>query len=502
MSLTTGEIIEGKYRIVRLIGEGGMGAVYEGENTRIRRRVAIKVLHQAVAENHEAVQRFEREAQAAGRIGNDHILEVIDLGSLQTGDHFMVMEYLDGEPLSDRIRRLGRMRPEDLTPLVLQALEGLRAAHEAGIVHRDLKPDNVFILKEKVGQHDFVKLIDFGISKFQPVTGNEMKMTRTGTVMGTPYYMSPEQASGSREADHRSDLYAIGVIMYEAVTGRVPFDAPTFNQLLFQIVLSDPPAPQEVVPELNPAFANIIAKAMARDVEFRFQSTEDFAKALREWLTTGASVSIPPAGDVNALLPPGTSGAKARLASDSGAGARQTGVHESVAEAAMAGAPARRASSNTAGSWATSQVEGIPKSRGPLVALGVVGVLMLGGLGIGGYLLSRSGASAAGSSSATTVVEVPSVVPEVTADSIPSSDIQALQPSVVPVPDAAAPRPSAVASASASAGAPIGPRTAGVGAARRSTARQHAPTPVTAKPHAPKPSTPSRPSGGSVDFGY
>ncbi|HEY5958678.1 MAG TPA: serine/threonine-protein kinase, partial [Polyangiaceae bacterium] len=302
MSLTTGEIIEGKYRIIRLIGEGGMGAVYEGENTRIRRRVAIKVLHQGVAENQEAVQRFEREAQAAGRIGNDHILEVLDLGSLANGDHFMVMEYLDGEPLSDRIRRIGKMRPEQIAPLMIQALEGLRAAHDAGIVHRDLKPDNVYILKEKAGNRDFVKLIDFGISKFQPLSGGEMKMTRTGTVMGTPYYMSPEQASGSREADHRSDLYAVGVMLYEAVTGRVPFDAPTFNQLLFQIVLSDPAPPQQVVPDLDPGFANLIAKAMARDVEHRFQTTQELSDALADWMKTGKSVSLPPTGPMNPLV--------------------------------------------------------------------------------------------------------------------------------------------------------------------------------------------------------
>lgn len=303
MALTTGEIIEGKYRIVRLIGEGGMGAVYEGENTRIHRRVAIKVLHQGVAENQEAVQRFEREAQAAGRIGNDHILEVLDLGELSNGERFMVMEYLDGEPLSERIRRVGKMRPAEITPLIIQVLEGLKAAHGAGIVHRDLKPDNVFVLKEKAGQHDFVKLIDFGISKFLPLGGNEMKMTRTGTVMGTPYYMSPEQASGSREADHRSDLYAVGVILYEAVVGRVPFDAPTFNQLLFQIVLSDPPPPQQLVPDLDTGFANLIAKAMARDVAHRFQSAVDFSNALLAWLKTGASVSLPPASPANPLVP-------------------------------------------------------------------------------------------------------------------------------------------------------------------------------------------------------
>ena len=171
MSLQAGQIIDEKYRIVRPIGEGGMGAVYEGENVLIKRRVAIKVLHPSGRANEEAVARFEREAQAAGRIGSDHILEVLDLGTLEDGSHYMVMEYLDGEPLSERIKRLGRMNASQIVPLIRQTLRGLQAAHDAGIIHRDLKPDNVFVLREKAGQPDFVKLIDFGISKFTTLGG-------------------------------------------------------------------------------------------------------------------------------------------------------------------------------------------------------------------------------------------------------------------------------------------------------------------------------------------
>src|SRR5262249_4009295 len=160
---------------------------YEGENVRIRRRVAIKVLHAGAANNKDAVERFEREAQAAGRIGSDHILEVLDLGTLEGGEHFIVMEYLDGETLGKRIEQIGRLTPPQLIPIMRQALIGLKAAHGAGIIHRDLKPDNVFICKEKAGHPDFVKIIDFGISKFH-VVGGDMHMTRTGAVMGTPYY--------------------------------------------------------------------------------------------------------------------------------------------------------------------------------------------------------------------------------------------------------------------------------------------------------------------------
>src|SRR5262245_17344427 len=282
--LNPGDIIDGKYRIVRLIGEGGMGAVYEGENTRIHRRVAIKVLHAGVAEQGEAVARFEREAQAAGRIGSEHIVEVLDLGTLPNGDRYLVMEYLDGEGLGGRIKTRGRMSAQELAPIAHQLMEGLGAAHGAGIIHRDLKTDNVFLLRSRGGKADFVKLLDFGISKFSQLSGDSgFSMTRTGAVMGTPYYMAPEQAKGSRELDHRVDIYATGVILYEALTGQVPFNADTFNELLFKIVLEEPRPLEQIDPTIDAGFAAIVAKAMAREPALRFQSANEMQNALAMW---------------------------------------------------------------------------------------------------------------------------------------------------------------------------------------------------------------------------
>jgi eukaryotic-like serine/threonine-protein kinase len=306
MALQTGQIIEGKYSIIRLLGEGGMGAVYEGENVRIHRRVAIKVLHSNVAENIDAVQRFEREAQAAGRIGSDHIVEVLDLGNLPDGDRFMVMEYLDGESLTLRIQARGRLTPFEAAPLMIQLLEGLGAAHGAGIIHRDLKPDNVYILRTKKGAGDYVKILDFGISKFNKLNSDSgMSMTRTGAVMGTPYYMSPEQAKGSKEMDHRSDLYSAGVILYEAITGQVPFAAETFNELIFKIVLEAPAPPQQHVPDLDPAFSSIMQKSMAREQRDRFQTAQEFADALTAWLGSGQGVAVPLGLTPSGARPPG-----------------------------------------------------------------------------------------------------------------------------------------------------------------------------------------------------
>jgi serine/threonine protein kinase len=282
MPFGPGQILDEKYRIDRIIGEGGMGAVYEGENLLIRRRVAIKVLNVPSFGSTDAIVRFEREAQAAGEIGNDHIMEVFDLGALDSGDRYMVMEFLDGETLAERIGRVGRISPEDVAPLTHQFLSGLAAAHAAGIIHRDLKPDNIFIVRNKAGRADFVKIIDFGISKFSR-GGREMHLTRTGAVMGTPCYMSPEQARGSSEADVRSDIYAVGVILYKAVTGQLPFDSPNFNDLMFKIVLSDPPLPSHHVPGLDPGFESIIRKAMSRAPEDRYQTVQELSAALTSW---------------------------------------------------------------------------------------------------------------------------------------------------------------------------------------------------------------------------
>ncbi len=370
MSLTTGDIIEDKYRIVRLIGEGGMGAVYEGENIRIHRRVAIKVLHAGVAENEDAVQRFEREAQAAGRIGSEHICEVLDLGNLPDGDRFMVMEFMEGEDLSSRIRARGKLTPAETNHVAQQLLEGLRAAHAAGIIHRDLKPDNAFLVRSRAGQEDFVKILDFGISKFSALSGESgFSMTRTGAVMGTPYYMSPEQAKGAKGMDARADLYSVGVILYECVTGQVPFNADTFNELLFKIVLETPPPIEQFCPDMDPAFSSIITKAMAREPAHRYQTASEFLDALKAWSQTGAGASIPP--EV-AHAP----GARPQMPSSPNA-------------------PVTKAS--TPGAWANtgSQDAPPPKGKTPVVAAALVGLLVLGGGGAFAAMSLRDSGDAA-----------------------------------------------------------------------------------------------------------
>ncbi len=282
MALAVGQTLDTKYRIVRIIGVGGMGTVYEGENTLIRRRVAIKVLADDSSRTPDSVRRFEREAQAAGQIGSDHILEVLDLGTTEDGHRYMVMEYLEGETLEARLARMRRMSPAQIAVVARQVLAGLAAAHEAGIIHRDLKPGNVFILREKAGLPDFVKIIDFGISKFEQ-PGVPSRLTQSGAVLGTPYYMSPEQARG-KTVDARSDLHAVGVILFEAVTGRMPYEGANFNELMFAIGSGQRPRASDVVPGLDPGFEAIIERALMLQPDERYQTAHDFAKELEAWM--------------------------------------------------------------------------------------------------------------------------------------------------------------------------------------------------------------------------
>jgi eukaryotic-like serine/threonine-protein kinase len=294
MAVRIGQLLDGKYRVVRVLGTGGMGAVYEGENTFISRRVAIKVLHSDLMTKPDMVSRFELEAQAAGRIQNDHINEVLDLGTLLDGSRFIVLEFLDGETLKERVKRAGRLTAMQAVDIVRQVLVGLSAAHRAGIIHRDLKPGNVFILWEKLGQRDFVKIIDFGVSKFLlRAESEELDTTHANAVLGTPHYMAPEQLRRSCDVDARADLYSVGVILYKAITGRVPYHAQSIQELIFKLMDSDPAPASRWVPGLDPTFTRILDKAMERDVDKRFQSADEFLAELEQWRMEMSAAELP-----------------------------------------------------------------------------------------------------------------------------------------------------------------------------------------------------------------
>jgi serine/threonine protein kinase len=270
------ELVSGKYRVDEALGAGGMGAVLRATNIVSGRQVALKWL--LPGSGHASV-RFVREARAAARIDHPNVVDVYDVGE-QNGSAFLVMELLQGETLTKALER-GALKIPDIIKVLMAAIEGTAAAHREGVIHRDIKPDNIFLCRDASGALQTTKVLDFGISKISSIGGQvNPRLTKTGAVMGTPYYMSPEQIRGANEIDGRVDIYAFGVILYEALTGRVPFDGKTYSALVLEIATGTPERPSIVNPTLVGSLERVILKAMAREPSDRFASLEALAKAL------------------------------------------------------------------------------------------------------------------------------------------------------------------------------------------------------------------------------
>lgn len=287
-----GQILDGRYQITRLLGQGGMGAVYEAMHTGTNRRVAIKVIiSDDLAKNQEMVGRFQREAKAAGSIDTQHIVQVLDTGmDRESGLPFMVMEFLSGEDVQQQIQRLGPMPPELALRVVAQACIGLQKAHDAGVVHRDIKPANLYLARRDAGEV-IVKLLDFGIAKVkmdQALAEQNQGLTRTGSMLGSPLYMSPEQAKGLKSIDHRTDLWSLGAVLYECLTGTTPHGhLDTLGQLILAICSEPPPPVQDRAPWVPPEAAAIVHGALTLDVGERFQTAQAMLDAIRPLLPNG-----------------------------------------------------------------------------------------------------------------------------------------------------------------------------------------------------------------------
>ena len=271
-------VLAERFRIVRLLGSGGMGAVYEIEHEHTKHRRALKLLHPQWHDHETIVGRFLREASAAGRIGNPHIIETFDAGKLEGGEPYLVMELLEGTTLTELIERHpDGMGLAEVAALLSQACLGVQAAHDAGIIHRDLKPDNLFVTRKE--GRPFVKVLDFGVSKFG-AEKSVVRATATGSIVGTPLYMSPEQLGDAGEIDARSDVYALGVIAFEALTGSHPYGTESFAKLLVAILERVPPRITDLRSDLPAAVADVISEALAKDADERIPSAAALGEAL------------------------------------------------------------------------------------------------------------------------------------------------------------------------------------------------------------------------------
>ncbi len=400
-----------------------MGAVYEIEHELTKHRRALKLLHKSMAAMPSVVERFLREASAAGRVGNPHIIETFDAGVLDTGEPYLVMEILRGEPLATRIAQ-GPMQVADVVDLMGQAAAGVQAAHAAGIIHRDLKPDNLFVTDGGDGR-PFVKLLDFGISKFDPTKTGGLQLTQEGAALGTPYYMPPEQIRGESNLDARADVYALGVILYECLAGVRPFEAETLAHLAILIHTGQPVPIAQLRGDLPPGFAALVHGAMATDRGQRTQTAAELRAALERYGQVGflgQTRNVPPPSMV-----PARSMAPSPPTSPSGGG-----LATSAAGVSMRTPPVAK-----------------PPSAGVLVA--VVAVTLALSAMIGGGLWWRHAQSMA--SEAESAFQAPSVAaPAVAVHEVPAQPSAApkgsAELSVAPaIPDSGALRPNAAPSA-------------------------------------------------------
>ncbi len=401
-----GDVLLGKYVVEKVLGMGGMGVVVAAHHRQLDERVALKFLLPEAAESPEVVARFLREARAAAKIKSEHVTRVFDVGTMDSGAPFLVMEYLEGRDLSALLGERGPLEPGLAVDYVLQACEALAEAYAARIVHRDLKPHNLF-LSHRADGSSCIKVLDFGISK--SVTTVDGAMTRTSAMMGSPLYMSPEQMVSARDADVRSDIWALGVILHELTTGKTPFEAETMPQLVVQVTQHAPRALRADRPDAPAALEAAIARCLEKDPACRFQNVAELADALAPF------ASVERRGSVSRI-------ARVLGASD---GARPPQASEP--------AVAVGAESVTQGSWGRTgaATRAFPTAR---VAAATVALALIGAaVGIG--LWSRAGAGSpteapptpnagAGASPAPSAVDAPAILPSVATET-PRADADA-----------------------------------------------------------------------------
>jgi tRNA A-37 threonylcarbamoyl transferase component Bud32 len=342
-----GVVLSGTFRITRVLGRGGMGRLYEAEHTRLDRRFAVKVLHESQQRRRDSVARFRREARSLSRIRSPHVLRVVDVSKVPDGRAALVTELLEGEDLKTHLERIRRLAVSEAIPLARQLCRGVAAAHAEGVIHRDLKPSNLFLVSDADGKVH-LEILDFGVAKLD----GDDDLTRTGAVVGTPAYMAPEQALGSKAVDRRADVYGIGAVLYRMLTGRAPYAGSEPARMLSRLLREAPTRPRSVEPSIPAGLEEVVQRAMARDPDDRYADALELERALA--LYGGAvdesyqgSLAGGPA-DGTVAFPPGTV-ARGRALDRAARRIRPLSVAGGVGLALLAGATAAFAGAGVLG---------------------------------------------------------------------------------------------------------------------------------------------------------
>ncbi|MGO8992737.1 MAG: serine/threonine-protein kinase [Polyangiaceae bacterium] len=490
-----GATIAGKYRLDALVGQGGMGAVWSATHIGLGNQVAIKLISHQHARSAEVRRRFDTEAKAVAKLKSRHVVQIYDNGELDDGTPYIAMELLQGESLHRRIHRAGPMQLPEAVSVLSAVCRALSRAHAAGIVHRDIKPDNIFLANSEEDGGYVTKVLDFGVAKLAQAEG-EHSATQTGSLVGTPLYMSPEQARGLRTIDHRTDLYSLALVAYTMFTGNLAFSGDSFGDLLLKICTQDLPSLKDSAPWLPPSIDEWLRRASARDPKDRYQTAQEFADGLA--IAAGMQPG-PGAGLSVAGRPPAHS--KPDRPDISFA---RPDLGESVTKQYSGSKPPTTGSNGGTMTGATLHADGeempLPKpSRAPIaIAAAVVGVLVLGGAAFFafGHHESHPAAAAAGG-----------LAESVTATTPPQATVAPLATVVQTPPQADTSPPQPTTGASQQKGgahsSPSAPATTKKTGAPPTVPPPPAQQPAanTAKP-VPSGNKPSKPNSGNVDLGY
>jgi serine/threonine-protein kinase len=465
-----GRTVAGKYELLSLLGEGGMGAVYYARHLQTLKRCAVKLLlSPELAEHPGVVRRFFREAKASGVVESDNIVQVFDSGTDESGLPFMVMELLHGEDVDALRLRLGAISPRSAAKLVAQAAAGLAKAHAAGIIHRDIKPANIFLARRDDGTLT-VKLLDFGIAKvkMESLAESGQGLTKSGSLIGTPLYMSPEQARGKADLiDGRTDIWSLGAVLYVLLVGRAPYQSDTLGDLMVEIIAGEPPRVHDRAPWVPAELADVVRRCMTRDLALRVQSADALRDELLRFVGTGSGLhetEIAPVSDRERSIPPGVADARTPGVTGDAAGSPSSSTDRGTPpafSASTSGRPSSAAPAPVSGAR-VSAAPGRPGVRRAAVA--AIATIAIGSLAVVAVSMSAAPApDAAPSGEPAAAVPTPPPLP---APPEPASTIE-----VVPAGEEPTPAPPTSASASArAAGSPAAPRSSAAAPAPASKA--------------------------------